>query len=354
MIEKIKNFFKRFSVTRRIGYYILNKIDAVHKDVIDRINKLDYKLEYLFWITQKKEGESATETKSRVMKQLPKAENEARLLQLANGAILKKLKTICDANGIKFSLAFGTLLGAVRHEGFIPWDDDVDVAMLREDFEKLKELLADNDELRLDTYYSPNYFQFAKLKFKDSDSFFADVFILDSFEADSGNIEERYSELKACGLDYVDAIREEYRKHGIEISQLKVPQRNAVIEQELKQRYDAMSEKLGYYGKGSYVCFGIDNPTFIRNMGYAYLQSDMFPLAEVSFEGETYCAFKNYDTWLKNAYGDYWSLPRNIMTGHADFAHSKLDYDFLVRHGIISDEAKNNGVRKLENLDIHF
>lgn len=51
--------------------------------------------------------------------------------------LLKKLIDVCDENGIKCFVIWGTLLGTVRHKGFIPWDDDVDVALLREDYDKL-------------------------------------------------------------------------------------------------------------------------------------------------------------------------------------------------------------------------
>ena len=60
--------------------------------------------------------------------------------------ILEKLKEIFDQNGWKYYLAYGTLLGAIRHEGFIPWDDDIDLWVPREDYEKFISYCLNNKE----------------------------------------------------------------------------------------------------------------------------------------------------------------------------------------------------------------
>lgn len=57
--------------------------------------------------------------------------------------LLKAFHEVCMKNGLKYSLGYGTLLGAVRHQGMIPWDDDIDVVMLRGEYERLCEMYAD-------------------------------------------------------------------------------------------------------------------------------------------------------------------------------------------------------------------
>ena len=65
--------------------------------------------------------------------------------------ILKSFAAYCDAHGLRYYLVGGTLLGAMRHKGFIPWDDDIDVGMPREDYERFL-VLAKNEPVRDDLY----------------------------------------------------------------------------------------------------------------------------------------------------------------------------------------------------------
>lgn len=64
-----------------------------------------------------------------------------RKLHVVQLELLEVIDTICRKNNIKYSTAFGTVLGAVRHKGFIPWDDDIDIIMPKKDYDKLIEIL---------------------------------------------------------------------------------------------------------------------------------------------------------------------------------------------------------------------
>ncbi len=80
--------------------------------------------------------------------------SKLRELQLCELEILKYFIKICDENNITYYISGGTYLGAVRHKGFIPWDDDVDIALPRTDYEKVIEILKKNknDKYKLSTY----------------------------------------------------------------------------------------------------------------------------------------------------------------------------------------------------------
>lgn len=227
-----------------------------------------------------------------------------RKQQLRMLEILLYIDKICKENNIKYWLSSGTLLGAVRHGGFIPWDDDLDIEMLREDYEKFLKVFTDNDNYALQTYKSDeNYFRtFAKVRDLHSE--------ISEFELD------RY--YKYRGL-YVDIFSIE-----------RVPKY-------ICRLYGGVFEVIGRWrrkcGDNKFLwhilkCFQkitlwtipIARPIFRiftkdlhHSYGSGFLKErhieDIHPLTSVQFEGYTFPAPNNIDSYLSLIYGDYNRLP---------------------------------------------
>lgn len=85
------------------------------------------------------------------MRLIDVTDQQRREVQAAELIILSELDRICCKYNIRYMVAYGTLIGAIRHNGFIPWDDDVDVCMPREDFEKFKQICK--ERLGEDLFY---------------------------------------------------------------------------------------------------------------------------------------------------------------------------------------------------------
>ena len=73
----------------------------------------------------------------------PRATGELRKYQLANTELLRLFHEVCQKHQLTYWLDWGTLLGAIRHNGFIPWDDDLDVCMPRNDYNRAKSIIAE-------------------------------------------------------------------------------------------------------------------------------------------------------------------------------------------------------------------
>ena len=80
---------------------------------------------------------------------------------------MKTLKQYCDEINVKFWLRGGSCLGAYRHKGFIPWDDDVDLGMMRDDFEKLKNYVNETSSEFIIKYFYHRKCKVAKFTFRN-------------------------------------------------------------------------------------------------------------------------------------------------------------------------------------------
>ena len=90
--------------------------------------------------------------------------DDARKVELG---ILKYIDSVCRSNNIPYCLDYGTLLGAIRHKGFIPWDDDIDISMKRDDYERFVELMQSNTpsqyRLLTDKTCEGYYYEYGKM-----------------------------------------------------------------------------------------------------------------------------------------------------------------------------------------------
>ena len=89
-----------------------------------------------------------------MIKLISVSDEQKAQIQEAELLILAELDRICQKHGIIYMVAYGSLIGAIRHNGFIPWDDDVDICMPRPDYQKFKEICK--EELREDFFLQDN------------------------------------------------------------------------------------------------------------------------------------------------------------------------------------------------------
>ena len=238
---------------------------------------------------------------------MPQAKGKLRELQLSAYKLLVFLKEICEKNNLTFWIQGGTLLGAVRHQGFIPWDDDIDCGMPRSDLRKLKELLKDNDIIEyIECYNVVSRKQFAcrmpKIRFKNDHNIFVDIFPYDFI-----NITDEKNEWK-----HFYTRREKLTECILELG---IDSPDVPIDDETKRKkIESVIEK--YFpteisrDKATHIIWGIENlPTKFCRL---YKIEDFFPTKLVLFENNIYPAPKNYGTYLKRQYKDIWKLPKDI------------------------------------------
>lgn len=244
--------------------------------------------------------------------------------------ILCALDQTCRTLGIKYSLSSGTLLGAIRHKGYIPWDDDIDVMMVREEYEKfIKEgprLLPAH--LFVQTYETdPSYpLNFCKLRDTGTDlkdrrtaslemvhGVFIDIFPVDRI-SNSRVMRNFINRLVICILAVKFACTKEWAatskiRRARKWSFLLTPLARAIGTKKLNQ-LETWLRKAGNQEKNQYTFADHTDLNVILKKTDAAMPMNLFKTyEEVEFEGNRFMAISAWDEYLTHMYGDYMTPP---------------------------------------------
>lgn len=246
-----------------------------------------------------------------------------RRQQLRMLDLLEAVDQICRKHHIPYWLSSGTLLGAIRHQGFIPWDDDLDIEMLRSDYFRLLEVLPKElpENMVLQTQETDTYYILPYAKVRDKKSYLEEL----------------------CAYDRVW----KYRGIYIDIFPLElVPYPFAWISRHLQgQIYNQLNNSnltedtikrriLEIYKFNARVSFPLQRlftkclpvKAYRQSFGSCYhtpcYLKEVFPLEEAEFEGKKFFVPHDTDAMLRRRYGNYWELP-NVDELHPHY--SKLE-----------------------------
>ncbi|MFU9936025.1 LicD family protein [Fannyhessea vaginae] len=156
----------------------------------------------LAWATYRRSDESDLDARKRFYYGLPQATGSVRLIQRGCASLLNEFAHIAKKHNLQYWADFGTLLGTVRHHGFIPWDDDTDLGMIRSDVNKLLELLKTDEELskryRAVLVFDPYVCcRQLRLRYKNPDDpSFIDIFFYDYMPEFNEKTKQRFIEIR--------------------------------------------------------------------------------------------------------------------------------------------------------------
>ena len=263
--------------------------------------------------------------------------------------LLQEADRVAKKYHISYCIIAGTMLGAVRHGGFIPWDDDVDIAMLRSEYERFRE--ACKKELDPQKFYFQDHtvtagyrWGYGKLRRKGSlflrehqehmpyeQGVFMDVFPLDYCCA-QGKLHEVRDDLRAAIKEYRTYYLRRQNKDSIET---------------IKKRKTEIFSKYEKLNNGRYK-------VFFRSCEFTEVEiyndeETIFPLIDEEFEGYKFPVPQKSDVYLTGFYGDYMSFPTKGLQAHVDPDGKKASLRAL-SNGINMDEVTSYLKEVYENI----
>ncbi len=250
--------------------------------------------------------------------------------------LLCEFDRVCNKYNLKYILDFGSLLGAVRHKGFIPWDDDLDVSMLREDYDKLMDVGPNefSHPYFLQSFFTDKNYDCSVAKLRRSDTtflmtentkhrtkynqgIFIDIFVFDYIPTnDKAFVSQVNLESYNAYLHMYALLHRPSLHYG-----LKLP---FVLARYLFYRFRYGNAKKEYKRLES-ICRRYEPSDYVANI--MYLASRCRPriwhdeIMKMPFEGFLFPVPMNYDAVLRNCYGDY------MIPVHGTSAHTVVCFD---------------------------
>ncbi len=237
-----------------------------------------------------------------------------RKAQLRMLDMLVALDSICRKHNIAYWIDFGTLLGAVRHKGFIPWDDDIDVSILESDMGKLRKALQEdlpsNFAFQDYTVDSNAFFPYARIRDKKSYCYYP-----------------HFVKLKEQGLwldifKYSVIVNNSFKIFVDKLYRRSFREIHNYGEVEYESKFKRMKNKyLGYLLHPFSVSLKFINSELGKlkakkriygcysSTDHQFYHENIFPLQQIEFEGHMFYAPGNFDAHLKGLYGDYMKVP---------------------------------------------
>lgn len=241
--------------------------------------------------------------------------DEMRKIQLE---ILDKIHCFCGAYGIRYSLCGGTLLGAVRHKGYIPWDDDIDILMPRPDYETfLSEYRDEEGIVTLQHYKNDITFPLRWARAIDTrtklvstnnvSGVFVDIFPVDGL---AGEIEAEECARKLLKLRNMLAGATKFHGEAVHSSPIILRIKYYIKKLIYPSRNDILKQYDDLFNSNPFETSKFAGAIVSRFGAKELMDASVFKsYIQLPFEGKKYNCIKDYDIYLKKLYGNYMQLP---------------------------------------------